>query len=114
MSDAPTLGDEIARRDYELVAPGGAVTPVVVRIGRPRPDPAPGGDWLCPYHLAVGGEGGPNGDGDGGTLRFAYGVDSLQALVLCLQKITAELRHVGRARGATVTWLDSSDLGLPP
>jgi hypothetical protein len=93
------LGDVIAERELEVDGTGRAV----VRIGRPTPDPAEGGDWRCPFQII--------GLGDE-AVHQAFGVDPVQALQLCLQMIDAHLFEPRRAH--TVTWLGGEDLGFFP
>src|SRR5262245_61663520 len=42
--DTMTLGDVVVERTLEVVDSSGAKRELVVRIGKPVPDPAPGGD----------------------------------------------------------------------
>ena len=99
------LGEVIAERRLEW-AGGGPGDGVLVRIGRPVPDPEPGGDWLCPIQIV-----GAHGD----AVRAAYGVDAVQALVLALWMIDIELRALQKDAGRALLWLDRTDLGfLPP
>ncbi|HEY0016553.1 MAG TPA: hypothetical protein VGC13_09555 [Longimicrobium sp.] len=95
----PALGDVIAERELEVDGAAGAV----VRIGRPTPDPAEGGDWRCPFQIV--------GLGDE-AVHEAFGIDAVQALQLCLQMIDI---HLASARGAReITWLGGADLGFFP
>jgi hypothetical protein len=100
------LGEVIAERRLEWAGSGPAGE-VVVRIGRPVPDPEPGGDWLCPVQVV-----GMYRD----AVRAAYGVDAVQALVLAFQMIDADLRAGQRAAGRRLLWLEQTDLRflLPP
>ena len=70
-----TMGDVVAERT-EAFGAGAAVREVTVRIGRPRRDPDPPGDWRCPVRLI---------GGDHDAVRWVHGVDSLQALALALR-----------------------------
>ncbi|MEW5926193.1 MAG: hypothetical protein AB1941_01780 [Gemmatimonadota bacterium] len=96
------LGEVVAERRLEW-AGGGPEHGVVVRIGRPVPDPEPGGDWLCWVQIV-----GMHGD----AVRAAYGVDAVQALVLALWMIDVDLRALQRDVGGTLLWLDQTDLGF--
>lgn len=78
---------------------------VMVRIGKPVRNPDPEGDWLCPIQIA--------GLGDD-TVRAAFGVDAVQALILALQMIHIDLQAGQRRTGRTLQWLEQSDLGLLP
>ena len=46
-----------------------------------------------------------------GDVFHAYGEDSLQALLLAVQALAIRLKALGRT--GTLTWFESSDLGLP-
>lgn len=96
------LGEVVAERRLEW-AGGGPADGVVVRIGRPVPDPEPGGDWLCPVQIV---------GIHSGAVRAAYGVDAVQALVLALWMIDIDLRALQRETGLTLLWLDQTDLGF--
>ena len=94
----PDLHDVIAERELEAGdgRPGG----VTVRLGRPAPDPE--GDWSCPFQVV-----GIDGRAE---VYAAYGVDALQALVLAIQMIRAQLGSAQARHG--LTWLGGDDLGL--
>jgi hypothetical protein len=74
-----------------------------VRIGKPEPDPAPGGDWRCAFQIT---------GVDDDTVMFAHGVDAVQALQLCFQFIGVRLEDL-QARGTPLRWLSRKDLGFP-
>ena len=83
------------------VAADGTRTPVTARFGKPRPDElSTNGDWCCPHQVVGLGEAG---------IGAAFGVDSLQALLLSVYKVRLE-----RARAAAVRldWLGQPELGL--
>jgi hypothetical protein len=76
---------------------------VVLTIGKPRPDPKPGGAWMCSVLI----EGIPKE-----RRRRIYGADAIQALQLAL----TYARHQLDASGLALTWLDPhapGDIGLP-
>ena len=98
--DAGSDLDVVAKRTYERVD-GGA--PVRLRVCRPAPDPAPGGDWRC--RLVIDGLGRP-------VDRWAYGIDGVQALGLALE-IARSYLQPSPEHPALVTWLGQADLGLP-
>lgn len=103
---AQQLTDVIAERMLEARQPGSdTVTEVRVLVGRPFPDPAPDGDWICPVQiLGVGDE----------KIADVYGIDAIQALMLALRKAGIDLAAAGR-RGLELRWLDGlADLGFPP
>lgn len=103
MSVEATLQPLVAERCFEALDVAGE-RQIVLRLGVPERDPAPGGDWRCRYEITV------------GSTRWtsaAYGVDSLQALLLALAKARAELLARGCRDGLRLTWLGQDDLGLP-
>lgn len=94
------LGEIVAERRIEGVAPDGSPVEVVIRFGAPRPDPLSGnGDWQCPHQIV--------GLGDEGV-QAAYGVDSLQALLLSVYAVRIKLAE----SGSTLDWLGMPELGL--
>jgi hypothetical protein len=98
------LGEIIAERRLASVAMDGTQTPVVIRVGTPRPDPlSTSGDWCCPHQIS--------GLGDE-TVRACFGVDSLQALLLSVYGLRMELAARAEAVGTLLDWLGMSDLGL--
>lgn len=103
MSENDELTDVVAERRLEAVGPDGAGTVVTLAIGRPDRDPLPGGDWRCRYRVT--------GLGDD-SVRAAFGVDPLQALLLAVYKIQVELSERARTTGARLAWLGQADLGL--
>ena len=64
----------------------------------------PGGEYACFYRLV-----GLLGD----RTRKAYGIDSLQALLLAIRVIYAELSYCEAYKNGDLTWLGGRDLGLP-
>lgn len=90
----------IARREYRFTE-SGAASQIIVQLGTPSPlTDAPHGDWYCPWTI----------DGPGrSTLNHAGGVDSLQALLLALSGLRAELEHL--ARNGQLDW-PGGGLGL--
>jgi hypothetical protein len=97
------LGEVVAERQVEAVAADGTRAPVVLRLGKPRPDPLPGGDWLCPGQIL--------GLGDE-TVRASFGIDSLQAFLLSVYGMRLTLRERAAAASVTLDWLGQPDLGL--
>ncbi|GAB3205504.1 DUF6968 family protein [Marinactinospora thermotolerans] len=98
------LGEVVATRRLDAIAENGGRTQVVVEIGRPRPDPrSPGGDWYCPHRIV--------GLGDE-TVEAAFGVDSLQALLLCVYRLRLRLAERARAASLRLDWLGFPELGL--
>jgi len=97
------MGEVIAEREYEgRDASGGEPHRVLLRIGKPRPAPRLGGDWVCPVQVL--------GIGDD-EVREAGGIDAVQALQLGMAMAGVILTYP--PRGVTVTLWGESDLGLP-
>lgn len=103
MNDLP-LGAIMAERYFEARNQAGEEHEVVLRIGIPVRDPRPEGDWYCPYQI----EGTPNN-----RVSAAFGIDSLQAFLLTLEKARAELAFNQRVNRLRLTWLEQDDWGLP-
>ena len=71
----------------------------LLRIGKPAEHPA--GDWICPFQVT--------GLGDERVYEAA-GVDGLQALLMALQMVRAQLEPLRRS--GRIRWMDGDDLGL--
>jgi hypothetical protein len=91
------LGDLIAERSLILRSPNGESESVTVHIGAPQPSPD-GVSWLCPYRIHR----------DTGRVRFAAGVDAVQALDLVTQMIEADLFLLNRQYQGGLCWADGS------
>ncbi len=101
MASALRIANPIAIRRFAVAGEVGRE--VVLTLGKPRPDPKPGGDWMCSVLI----EGTAKG-----RRRRIYGVDAIQALQLALEYARRELD----ASGLDLTWLDRhapGDIGLP-
>ena len=95
------MTEVMARREYQYSGPPSPQR-VVAAIGRPAPMPdAPYGDWYCPYVLEAPG---------GRRESYAGGVDGLQALLLALSALKADLELL-QGKGK-LTFLDDEDLGI--
>jgi hypothetical protein len=94
------IGVVIATRSIALLGDTQAVT---VTIGTPQAF-SDGKDYYCPYQII--------GIGDE-RIRYASGVDTIQALFLALKKIGSVLHSSDPARAGSLTWLGNSDLGFP-
>ena len=91
----------IARRSLDYRPKRRPAEKVIVEIGRPSRDPE-GPDWYCPYRIA----------GFGGERVFpVFGVDPLQALILSLAGLSAEMTLWGR-KDSALRWLGARHLGL--
>jgi hypothetical protein len=78
---------------------------VEVLIGKPEPCPD-GIDWYCPYQTIGRGS---------GEVRYGIGVDMVQALILALSMIGAELYCSDEYRDGRLIWDcgRNGDLGFP-
>ena len=95
------LGQVIAERHFEITSRKKAV---VLRIAAPRRHLK---DWACRFEI--------EGVVDAEVIRReAYGVDSVQALTLCLEMVKVELRTIRAHSGLTWLGIQASpdDLGL--
>jgi hypothetical protein len=73
---------------------------VIVRFWKPMPHPK--GDWICSYTLiGIGNE----------KLRYAAGIDAVQALQLAMFAVGAELS--GLRKDVELTFLDENHCGFP-
>ncbi|HEX5724774.1 MAG TPA: hypothetical protein VFX98_04870 [Longimicrobiaceae bacterium] len=77
---------------------------ITVRIGKPHPDPEPGGGWGCPIQVV---------GLDDDEVVVAYGYDAVQALQLAMQMVGIRLAYPRTEEPVTLTWLDDPDLGFP-
>lgn len=93
------IASPIAVRRYAVAGEPGRE--IVLTIGKPRPDPEPGGDWMCSVLI----EGIPSGR------RRIHGADAVQALQLAMRYARSQLD----ASGLALTWQDGEpgDIGLP-
>ena len=91
--------DFIAMRSLTLA--GETPREVTVGIKRPVPDNGP---YKCEYQIV--------GIGSG-KVRYAVGVDSMQALVLALKIIGADLYSSEAAKEGRLSWFGSPNLGFP-
>jgi len=99
-----SLGDVIAEREFLSIDPSGARTRIRISLGKPKPF-SDSADFYCPYQIS--------GVGDE-KIRYAGGVDSMQAIQLALQIIGPDLSStVGNA--CKLTWEageNDADLGF--
>ncbi|TDQ54476.1 DUF6968 family protein [Actinorugispora endophytica] len=100
---AYAIGEVVAERRIDAVAEDGGRAPVVVRIGKPVPDTLPGGDWCCPHQIL--------GLGDE-AVEASFGVDSLQAFLLCVYSLRLKLGERAEAASVRLDWLGQAGLGL--
>jgi len=94
------LGQVIATRTYS--AQDGEI--VSVRIGTPFTPPGWEGNSICPYQiLGLGND----------KIRYAPGIDGVQALYLALKRIATDLYTSDQGRAGTLRFLGMRNLGLP-
>ena len=96
----PELGEVIAERVLDYNSQTGMQS-LIVKLGKPRPDSKPGGDWECPIQI-------------GEKIKLAFGIDSFQALSMALQLISIELRYLKDKQKLNLNWLERDDLGFEP
>lgn len=65
---------------------------------------ADGNDWRCDYRIEW---------PDRTRSYRAFGVDSVQALLLAMKSVQAELTNAPETLAEGLTWLGAADLGLP-
>jgi hypothetical protein len=97
------LGEVVAVRELEFVHHDGRREPVRVSIGKP----IPGEDeheWQCPYLIKA---------ESFERLSRVMGGDSMQALILTVYIISAQLEGLGREHKGAFTYFDGDDLGFP-
>jgi hypothetical protein len=97
------LGDVVAERRLHVA--GETERVVLVRIGRPQPIDARA-DYYCPYQIVgVGSE----------RVKYACGVDSLQAMEEAIRILPAELNRLRRSCPG-LRWEDGAagDFGFRP
>ncbi|MFI7470624.1 DUF6968 family protein [Nonomuraea sp. NPDC049646] len=98
------LGEIAVERQLEALAGDGTRRPVTIRFGTPRLDQlSVNGDWCCPHQIL--------GLGDQ-EVGAAFGVDSLQALLLSVYKVRLKLEERALASSVRLDWLGWPDLGL--
>lgn len=95
------VGTVIATREFDLL--GGRK--VTVLIGKPERFPGED-DYYCPYQIV--------GIGSG-RIRYAGGIDAVQALELTLKMVGTDLYTSSEAQAKELSWSGgkNGDLGLP-
>jgi hypothetical protein len=99
------LGQVIAIREFEAIDGSALTRKVRVSIGKPEEFPE-GPGYYCPFQLS--GLGSEN-------IKYAVGIDSVQALQLVMVMIGATLEFYNQELGGILRWECSSkgDLGFP-
>jgi hypothetical protein len=91
--------EPIATRELELVSADGKSTSVSVTLGKPV---RASQNWTCSYRIAV--------FDQTSERAMVGGVDSMQALILALHTLPAELQALEFKHGGRI--VDGPDLGL--
>lgn len=96
------VDDVIAVREIESIE---NQKKIIVTVGRPKKYPD-GVDYYCPYKII-----GINRD----NVRYGSGVDAIQALLLAMAMIGADLYGCAEGRSGKFRWIgdETGNLGLP-
>jgi hypothetical protein len=98
-----TPEETIVERSFDAVSSSGErIDEVIVRVSRPTAMPD-SDDWCCRYQVV---------DSTEDRISLAYGVDSMQSLLLCLETVRAELVSFERRGRYLLHWLGGRDLGM--
>lgn len=97
------IEETIAVRELSLDVEGG-VEAVSVLIGKPERI-ASGTAYCCPYQL--------RGAGLEESVKYAEGVDAVQALQLVMYMIGAHLSYLNEQCGGRLRWSNEPDFGFP-
>ncbi len=95
-----SVGEVIATRELDIAD---SRAKVIVGIGAPKKFPD-SSDYYCPYEI--------RGLGND-KIRYAGGIDGIQALLLALQMVGAELYTSEEGKAGTLIWVGQHDLGFP-
>lgn len=90
-------------RTLEVREVNGTERPVLVLMGAPEPVEDEE-DFRCPYQIL--------GLGDE-RIRYAHGVDTMQAFLLSFVALRAHLDASPEGREGRITWLGGEDWGFP-
>jgi hypothetical protein len=100
-----SVGEVIATRTLKLVQDQGAASEVLVLVGKPQrlPDHT---DFYCPYQIKGAGS---------DKVRYACGIDPLQALLLTLSTLGVEIEVLNKSLGGRLRWEfgEKRSLGFP-
>ena len=91
------MADAFIRRRFEL----GETSEVVVQFNNPVQRDV---DYRCDYEITW---------PDRKRAFCAFGIDEVQALILALKMVHAELLYSPEGKRGELRWLGSEDLGLP-
>lgn len=99
------LGDVIAERRLSMKTRDGQVTAITVKLGKPVEFPE-GSGYYAPFQIT----------GTGSEkIRYAGGVDAIQALQLAMKMLGATLKALQDQQAVELSWEagDPGDLGFP-
>lgn len=104
MTESHTLGQVIATRVLTVDDDPGLE--IVISLGQPRKADTEQGDYVCPYQVTGVGS---------AKVRYAVGMDTLQAIQFAIEMIGADVSSINRKLGGKLSWLEPGykDLGLP-
>ena len=100
------IGELIAVRRLFVQEQDGSNREVLVKFGKPVPFPG-SEDYYCPFQIVgIGSE----------RVRYAGGVDAVQAIQLVMVALGAELFHLNKHCKGRLHWEagEVSDFGFPP
>ena|ERR1039458_2986603 len=100
--NVPSIEHVIAARHY-FGLDGGALA--AFEVGSPLPSQEAENEFYCPFRISIRGT---------TSIRSSYGVDALQALLLALGYIRAELQVLDEGLGGGLQWFGGAadDLGI--
>lgn len=93
--------DMIAERTLDLEKKDGSRKKIRVRLG--KPERSEKGDWICPYEIT--GFKKPIG-------LSVWGVDAMQALLLAIKGLSADLDINAQREEGKLTWLEEEGGGF--
>ncbi len=99
------VGEVIAVRELSFISKAGSQDELTVSIGKPQPFPD-SESYFCPFQISGVGE---------ERIKYAAGIDAVQALQLVMAMIGADLKFLANELGGVVSWegSDQGELGFP-
>ena len=96
------VGEVIATRTLKLAKEQNK-SEILVLLGKPRqlPDHS---DYFCPYQIKGAGR---------ENVRYACGIDPVQALILAISTLGVELAVLNKELGGALSWEGDPNLGFP-
>ncbi len=104
MLKIPKLSVIVAERKLKFRGTAGKTKTIKVFLGKPVKAPNTHGDMCCPLKIV--------GIGDD-SVKGAFGVDAVQALIMALWKIQVDLDGFAKRQKGTIEWVGSSGHGFP-